>query len=179
MPNESLTLAGGAIKPWQTKTNEICQRDLIKFAKKRDIPTQIAWKKLSAKQKKWVLEGEGEWDGTHWYGVSRFFEWLESRSYKMHVRVLLSKYRSYTPCTTCDGARLKPDALWWRVGNSKVANAALAPKDRFVPKGNQLPVEKFKKLPGLMLHDVMQLPLQDCRDSVSYTHLTLPTNREV
>ncbi len=173
VPNESLTLAGGAIKPWQTKTNEICQRDLIKFAKKRDIPTQIAWKKLTAKQKKWVLEGEGEWDGTHWYGVSRFFEWLESRSYKMHVRVLLSKYRSYTPCTTCDGARLKPEALWWRVGNSKVANAALAPKDRFVPKGNQLPVEKFKKLPGLMLHDVMQLPLQDCRDF--FLNLDLPS----
>jgi excinuclease UvrABC ATPase subunit len=50
------------------------------------------------------------WPGK-WYGVRRFFAWLESKSYKMHIRVLLSKYRAYTPCTACDGARLKPDAL--------------------------------------------------------------------
>jgi len=162
VPNESLTLAGGAIKPWQTKTNEICQKDLLRFAKKHDIPTKTPWKKLTAKQKKWVLQGEGEWDGDHWYGVSRFFDWLETRSYKMHVRVLLSKYRSYTPCVTCDGARLKPEALWWRVGTAKNASAVIKPENRFVPRGNKLPAAKLKKLPGLLLHDIMQLPLSDC-----------------
>jgi len=162
VPNESLTLAGGAIKPWQTKTNEICQKDLLRFAKKHDVPTDIPWKKLSAKQKKWVLEGVGEWDGKHWYGVSRFFDWLETRSYKMHVRVLLSKYRSYTPCTTCDGARLKPAALWWRIGTAKNATAVLKPENRFTPTGNKLSQTKLNKLPGLMLHDIMQLPLSDC-----------------
>ena len=50
------------------------------------------------------------WPGT-WYGVRRFFEWLETKAYKMHVRVLLSNYRAYTPCQACGGARLKPDAL--------------------------------------------------------------------
>ena len=60
-----------------------------------------------------MLEGEPEWvswrkswPGT-WYGVARFFKWLETKAYKMHVRVLLSKYRAYTPCTACGGARLK------------------------------------------------------------------------
>jgi len=162
VPNESLTLAGGAIKPWQTKTNEICQKDLLRFAKKNSIPVDVPWKKLTAKQKKWVLEGVGDWDGSHWYGVRRFFDWLETRSYKMHVRVLLSKYRSYTPCTTCNGARLKPEALWWRVGTVKNASAVLKSADRFIPTGNTLPQAKLNKLPGLLLHDIMQLPLCDC-----------------
>ena len=162
VPNESLSLTDGAIKPWQTATNAICQKDLLKFAKKNDIPVTTPWKKLTAKQKKWVLEGVGEWDGKHWYGVKRFFDWLETRSYKMHVRVLLSKYRSYTPCITCNGARLKPEALWWRIGTASDAAGVLKADKRFVPQGNTLAVNKLKKLPGLLLHDIMQLPLNDC-----------------
>jgi excinuclease ABC subunit A len=52
----------------------------------------------------------------YWYGVRHFFDWLESKAYKMHIRVLLSRYRSYTECPACHGARLKPDALLWRLG---------------------------------------------------------------
>ena len=174
VPNESLTLAGGAIKPWQTKTNEICQRDLMAYAKKRSVPTNIAWKKLSRKHRKWVLFGEGEWDGKHWYGVQRFFDWLETRSYKMHVRVLLSKYRSYTPCTTCDGARLKPEALWWRVGTLANANSAIKKDNRFAPQGNSLSLARFQKLPGLLIHDIMRLPLSDCRQFFATLDLPSP-----
>ncbi len=174
VPNEALTLAGGAIKPWQTKTNEICQRDLMKYAKKHSIPTDVPWKKLTRKQQRWVLEGEGEWDGAHWYGVQRFFDWLETRSYKMHVRVLLSKYRSYTPCLSCDGARLKPEALWWRVGTSTNANSVVKPVDRFIPTGNVLSTARFQKLPGLLIHDVMRLPLADCATFFSTLDLPKP-----
>jgi hypothetical protein len=71
-------------------------------------------------QRAWVIEGEGEWTKNVWYGVRRFFAWLETKAYKMHIRVLLSRYRSYTECGTCHGARLKPDALLWRVGNPGV-----------------------------------------------------------
>ncbi len=172
VPDESLSLAQGAVKPWQTKTNEICQKDLMRFAKKHKVPTDVPWKKLSKKHQRWVLQGEGEWDGDHWYGVQRFFDWLESRSYKMHVRVLLSKYRSYTPCTTCDGARLKPEALWWRVGTAANAKAALGKQARFRPQGTALADSKFQKLPGLLIHDVMQLPLSDC--AAFFKTLTLP-----
>lgn len=173
VPNESLTLAGGAIKPWQTKTNEICQNDLLKFAKKASVPLDVPWKKLTKKHQRWVLHGEGEWDGDHWYGVQRFFDWLETRSYKMHVRVLLSKYRSYTPCTTCDGARLKPEALWWRVGTATNASKALKPEHRFVPQDNKLPTGVFQKLPGLMIHDVMRLSLSQCEQF--FLNLELPS----
>ena len=70
---------------------------------------------------------------THWYGVQRFFDWLETKAYKMHVRVLLSRYRAYTPCSACDGTRLKPESLLWRVGRGRGRRAldprALSPKD--------------------------------------------------
>ncbi|MDO6462052.1 excinuclease ABC subunit UvrA [Granulosicoccaceae sp. 1_MG-2023] len=172
IPDESLSLAQGAIKPWQTKTNEICQKDLLRFAKKRGIPTDTPWRDMDAEHQAWVIEGEGDWDDKHWYGVRRFFDWLEGRSYKMHVRVLLSRYRSYTPCPDCGGARLKPAALLWRVGSKQNADAVLDPQDRFVPIGSQLPAATVQQLPGLHLYDLMRLPLADARDF--FNTLTLP-----
>ena len=116
IPDDTKTLAGGAIKPWQTESYEECQDDLKKFARKRDIPLKVPWRELTEAQRKWVIDGEGEWEDGVWYGVKRYFAWLETKSYKMHIRVLLSKYRTYVPCKTCGGARLKAEALLWRVG---------------------------------------------------------------
>jgi excinuclease ABC subunit A len=117
IPDASLSLRQGAIKPWQTESYEECQTDLLKFARKRAIPVDTPWRDLTDAQRTWVIEGEGEWTKKVWYGVRRFFAWLETKAYKMHIRVLLSRYRSYTECGACGGARLKPDALLWRVGN--------------------------------------------------------------
>jgi excinuclease ABC subunit A len=132
IPNESLSLRQGAIKPWQTESYEECQDDLVKFARKRDIPLDVAWRDLSDAQRAWVIEGEGAWTKNVWYGVRRFFAWLETRAYKMHIRVLLSRYRSYTECTACHGARLKPEALLWRIGNPglNIRELMLLPIDR-------------------------------------------------
>src|SRR5262249_27523336 len=71
----------------------------------------------------------GRWR-TQWYGVRRYFEWLESKAYKMHIRVLLSRYRSYTPCPACGGSRLQPDALLWRFEGHTIQQLALLPLDR-------------------------------------------------
>ncbi|HEX3951348.1 MAG TPA: excinuclease ABC subunit UvrA [Steroidobacteraceae bacterium] len=117
IPDTSLSLRDGAIKPWQTESYEECQTDLMRFARKRDISVDTAWRDLTEAQRTWVIEGEGEWTRKVWYGVRRFFAWLETKAYKMHIRVLLSRYRSYTECSACRGARLKPDALLWRIGN--------------------------------------------------------------
>ena len=103
IPDESKTLKGGAIRPWQTESYEECQDDLLKFARKRGIPVEMPWRELTDEQRRWVIDGEGRWNKKVWYGAKRFFAWLESRSYKMHIRVLLSKYRAYTPCTECAG----------------------------------------------------------------------------
>ncbi len=120
IPDAALSLREGAIKPWQTESYKECQTDLVKFARKRGIPIDTPWRDLTEAQRRWVLDGEGEWTKNVWYGVKRFFAWLETKAYKMHIRVLLSRYRSYTECTACAGARLKPDALLWRLGDPSV-----------------------------------------------------------
>src|SRR5688572_30006878 len=133
VPDEAKTLAAGAVRPWQTASFKECQDDLEKYAKKRKIPLATAWKELSAEQRQWVLEGEPEWVSWRkswpgvWYGVRRFFKWLESKAYKMHIRVLLSKYRAYTECVTCLGTRLKPEALLWKLDGKSMHDLVLQP----------------------------------------------------
>lgn len=164
IPDERKSLKDGAIKPIQTPSFLEVQDDLMKYARRRGIPTTVPWAELSEEHKTWVLEGEGDWDERVWYGLGRFFEWLESKAYKMHIRVLLSKYRAYTPCQDCGGARLKADSLWWRVGSLEAAEKALSGRPRFRPVGAALAEEQFNKLPGLNIHDVMTLPLRRCAE---------------
>ena len=172
IPDETKSLKEGAVKPWQTPSYAECQDHLMEFAKKKGIPVDKPWNKLTNKQKRWVIEGEGDWDDGYWYGVNRFFDWLESKAYKMHIRVLLSKYRSYSTCLDCEGARLKPHALWWRLGSLDGANQALGSLERFIPKGNHLTQSTIQSLPGLTIHDVMRLPLERC--SRFFNELSLP-----
>ncbi len=174
VPDDSKTLRGGAIKPWQTKAYAECQQDLEKYARKRAIPLDTPWRDLSAQQRDWVIEGEGEWSKGVWYGAKRFFAWLESRSYKMHVRVLLSRYRAYTPCETCGGARLKTQGLLWRVGDHDVADAALGATPRFQPRGTQWSEATRQSLPGLSLHDLMLLPVSRAREFFGTLRLPKP-----
>src|ERR1700689_2482092 len=117
IPDTALSIREGVVKPWQTESYKECQTDLMRFARKRGIPVDSAWRDLTDAQRTWVSEGEGEWTKNVWYGVRRFFAWLETKAYKMHIRVLLSRYRSYTECTACRGSRLKPEALLGRLGN--------------------------------------------------------------
>ncbi len=162
IPNDKLTLRTGAIKAIQTPAWKEIQDDLMRHAEAESIPRDIAWSKLTPAQQHWVLEGSPNWNGKWeqtWYGIRRFFAYLESKSYKMHIRVLLSKYRSYTPCPCCGGARLQPHSLLWRVGSKAGADAVLPPAQRFMPQGVQWSAEQLHALPGLNLHDVMQLPL--------------------
>ena len=133
------------------------------------MPIDVPWRELTREQRAWVIDGEGSWRQRKWYGVARFFAWLESKAYKMHVRVLLSKYRSYDVCPTCSGARLKPESLLWRLGSLADAAAVVDPERRFrarplvVPEGGHLPAlgdEPFATLPGLSIHDLMMLPVE-------------------
>jgi excinuclease ABC subunit A len=117
IPDPAKSLGDGAIKPWQTPAWSECQDDLERHAKRRGVPLDVPWNRLDDTHKQWVLDGEGAWTRKTWYGAKRFFRYLESKAYKMHIRVLLSKYRSYTTCESCGGARLKPDSLLWRIGS--------------------------------------------------------------
>jgi excinuclease ABC subunit A len=167
IPNDKLTLRAGAIKPMQTPAWQECQDDLMRHAEIAGIPRDTPWSKLTPEQKHWVINGtpsykEGQW-GKQWYGVKRFFAYLESKAYKMHIRVMLSKYRSYTPCETCGGARLKLESLLWRIGSKDLADSVLSPTKRFMPTGAKWSREQLEALPGLCLHDLMQLPIDKLR----------------
>ena len=173
VPDPNKTLREGAIKPWQTASYKECQDDLEKYAPRAGVRLGVPWHALNEDERNWVLYGAADWKGgnqawkTQWYGVQRFFDWLESRAYKMHVRVLLSKYRSYTPCPTCRGSRLKADALLWRVGDKALADAALTPDEgryrRFMPVHANWSQAQLDGLPGLSLHDLMTLPIERVR----------------
>ena len=162
IPNDKLTLRAGAIKPMQTPAWQECQDDLMRHAEAGGIPRDTAWYKLTPEQQAWVLKGSPNWNGKwnqHWFGVDRFFEYLETKAYKMHIRVLLSKYRSYTPCGACGGARLKTESLLWRIGNKAQADAVLPSEKRFMPQGVTWTRAQLEALPGLCLHDMMLLSL--------------------
>ena len=162
IPNDKLTLRAGAVKPMQTPAWKEAQDDLMRHAETAGIPRDTPWNKLTPEQQGWVINGSPNWNGKwnqHWFGIKRFFEYLESKAYKMHIRVLLSKYRSYTPCGTCGGARLKLESLLWRIGSKDAADSVLEPARRFMPVGTGWSRAQLEALPGLCLHDLMLLPI--------------------
>ena len=180
VPDERLTLRAGAIKPIQTPAWKECQDDLMRHAEAAGIPRDTPWSKLTPEQRHWVIEGtphfkEGNWN-KQWYGIRRFFQYLESKAYKMHIRVLLSKYRSYTTCPVCAGARLKTESLLWRVGTQADADAVLPPQNRFMPQGVQWTPAQLQSLPGLCLHDLMQLPIERLRRFVERLQAATPAH---
>lgn len=123
IPDQNLSIEEGVVKPWRSGTGLVCLRDLKKFCKRAGIDTRMAFKDLPKSHRKIIIEGEegygkkgkeNKWPHK-WYGIKGYFKWLETKSYKMHVRVMLSKYRVYVPCPTCMGKRLKQDALNYKV----------------------------------------------------------------
>ncbi|CAH9016747.1 excinuclease ABC subunit UvrA [Candidatus Nitrosacidococcus sp. I8] len=163
IPDQQKTLAEGAIKPWQTKNYAECQEDLIRFASQQNIPIDIPWEELTQDQQDWVLKGDGAWEDNQWYGVRGFFSWLESKSYKMHIRVLLAKYRTYHICPDCQGARLKSEAFLWRLGTRANADEVLDRSKRFKPHQVILSLSQWQVLPGLTIRDLLSLPIDRCQ----------------
>ncbi|HSF21673.1 MAG TPA: excinuclease ABC subunit A, partial [Burkholderiales bacterium] len=180
IPDESKTLREGAIRPWLTETYRGWNDDLVEYAGKRGVPLDTPWRELGMQHRQWVVDGDPgwvswrkSWPGS-WYGVARFFKWLETRAYRMHVRVLLSRYRAYTPCAACGGARLKLDALLWRVGSKENADAVLDPAARFRPQGAGWDAKRLASLPGLALHDLVLLPIAKTRAFFEGLNLPAP-----
>ncbi len=120
-PDPNKSLSEGAIKPWGGASSEWERGVLEKFCKKQKISMTLPWGRLPAKQRALVLDGEGTWEGGKYPGVRAWFKWLEQRTYKMHVRVLLSRYREYALCTSCEGSRLNATALTYRIATLNMA----------------------------------------------------------
>ena len=158
LPDRSKTLAEGVVKPWLTGQGAECQVDMMKFCRLRKVPTDIPFQDLAKKWQDWVINGDVDYgkDSQHewpraWYGIKGYFRWLESKSYKMHVRVLLSRYRSYQLCPDCQGQRFQPDALLYKI--------------RINPESTDLKIQDYSALrtphSALTLSGFYQLPIRD------------------
>jgi excinuclease ABC subunit A len=138
MPDESLSIRQGLVKAFSGESYQDCQKDLIKCAKARGVDLDLPYDQYSDADKKWLLEGTGAepeaaYNAGEWYGVRGFFKWQESRAYKMHVRVFLSRYRAYTTCNECGGGRLKKEAFHYRVEGKTLADLWATPVCDLLP----------------------------------------------
>ncbi len=124
----ALSIKQGVIKPFQGERGGECQADLVRNCRERRIDLNTPWEDLDQQTRDWVFYGDRKahapldpealeelWQSGAWYGVKGFFDWLETKSYKMHVRIFLARYRSYTACPTCRGSRLQPEALCFKI----------------------------------------------------------------
>ena len=122
VPDPGMALSDRPIAPWNTPAYESAYDDLFRACRRYSVRTDIAVERLSAHEREVVYRGRGEF-----YGIHGFFEWLETKRYKIHVRVLLARYRAYTLCPECRGARLCAPALSVRFRDRTIAELAEMP----------------------------------------------------
>lgn len=145
IPDRSRTLSEGVVRPFQSGMSQECQADLVRHARRRQIDLHCPFDELPEADREWVIQGDrrpGEslhevWDNDRWYGVQGYFDWLETKTYKMHVRVLLSRYRSYNECPKCHGGRFQPDTLNFRLAGARGESLTL-------PEMAALPIARLR-----------------------------------
>ena len=140
IPDPGLTLEDRPIAPWNTPAYESAYDDLFRACRRYSVRTDIPVKRLSAHEREVLIAGRGDF-----YGVRGFFDWLETKRYKIHVRVLLARYRAYTLCPECCGARLAPAALCVRFRGRTIAEICdlpLADLDRWLAEIRLSPAEE-------------------------------------
>src|SRR5436190_16296212 len=127
IPDRSLSIAGGVVRAFQGQQFGESQKDLLRACAREEIDVHLPFEELPKSDQDFVIKGEARDEDTdveelaendRWYGVSGFFKWLESKTYKMHVRVLLSRYRAYTTCPDCNGGRFQPAALNYKIADT-------------------------------------------------------------
>jgi len=117
IPDKSKSLNEGAIDPWTKPKYRTLFTELKRFAKQAGIPLDVSWAELDPEQRRMVVEGEGKFPG-----IRGFFNYLERKKYKLHVRVFLSRYRGYARCPDCGGSRLRKEALYVRVAGKTMSD---------------------------------------------------------
>jgi excinuclease ABC subunit A len=115
IPDKSKTIAEGVVEPWTKPKYRPLATELKRFARQKGIPLDVAWAELDPEQQQVIVDGEDRFPG-----IRGFFAHLERKKYKLHVRVFLSRYRGYSVCATCAGARLRPEARQVKVGDKNI-----------------------------------------------------------
>jgi excinuclease ABC subunit A len=117
IPDTSKTLNEGAIEPWTKPKYKPLFTELKRFAKQAEIPLDVPWSELGPEHQRVIVEGEGRYPG-----IRGFFNHLERKKYKLHVRVFLSRYRGYSICSTCGGARLRLEARQVKINGKNICD---------------------------------------------------------
>ncbi len=171
IPNPDLTLAQGAIKPFAMPSAARDKRVMLAFCKKNKIDVHLPWKDLPEKHRKMLWEGRDDF-----WGVEGLFEYLETKKYKMHVRVFLARHKSPFRCPKCEGSRLKPEAQQVFVGGKNIVALSGMAIDKLADFMNALELS-----PAQM--EICAEPLKQARDrlkflcdvGVGYLNLDRPT----
>ena len=156
IPDETVSIENGAIEIFKTPKAKELYNELLGFCKRKGIKTDVPVKKLSVKHKKLLFEGDEEY-----YGINSFFEWLERKKYKTHVRVFLSRYRKYSQCPVCLGGRLNREALSYRVEGKNIAELNSMEINEFSEFIKKIE-KKYKN------NKAVKILLQELRERVDY-----------
>ncbi len=170
IPDKSLTLSGGAIDPWNRPKYRTWFTDFKRQAKTLGIPLEIPWQDLTAEQQEIMLYGDKSKGG--FVGIYGFFAEMERKKYKLHVRVMLSKYRGYAVCPECRGQRLRAEARAVRISGKNVCEAAaltITGAKRFFDALKLSPMQE--EIAGPILEEVRQR--LSFLDAVGLDYLTL------
>ncbi|MDI3253920.1 MAG: excinuclease ABC subunit UvrA [Bacillota bacterium] len=167
IPDKSKTLEEGAIDPWNRPKYRTYFTELKRAAKQHGIPMDVPWYDLTADQQAFVLDGHGDFPGVH-----GFFAYLERKKYKLHVRVMLSKYRGYALCPECKGQRLRAEARAVRIAGKNICEAAglsISEANRFFSALELTPMQQ--EIAGSVLQEIRQR--LHFLDAVGLDYLTL------
>jgi len=156
IPEPTRSIAEGAVKPFGNPQDGRMEfEDLIDFCRRQKIPTTIPFRELQTSQQRAIIEGTSTY-----YGIEGFFRWLETRTYKMTVRVFLSRYRSYDICRACNGTRFKDETLLYRLGGLNIA--------RIYAMNVGQAKDFFDTLPVAARDEASRLVLGEVRNRLSY-----------
>jgi excinuclease ABC subunit A len=167
IPNTGLSIYNDAIYPFRTDAYRHYKDELITHAYKYDIPIHKPWFELTEEQKNIVWKGNKSF-----YGIHHFFSALEEKSYKIQNRVMLSRYRGKTVCSTCDGKRLRKEANYVKVGNKTISDLVTLPLDELSIFFKQLKLNKYEEKIGKRLLTEINNRL-DFLQNVGLNYLTL------
>src|SRR5881394_1182086 len=127
IPDRSLSIKQGVVRVFRGNEFGNSQKDLLRACAREEIDISVPFEELPKADQEFVISGEkrsgeyteDDYENDRWYGVRGFFRWLESQVYKMHMRVLLSRYRAYTTCPKCNAGRFQPEALNYKIAAGK------------------------------------------------------------
>ena len=141
IPNPNLSIADGAIAPFRSPKYGVHLKDLVQEARKYNIPLHIPFKDLSPEQSDLIRTGFGDY-----IGLDKFFHQLENKTYKLHIRVLLSRYRGYTTCSACKGTRLRREALQVKINDNSIHDIVKLPIEHSLPFFTELELTAYETL---------------------------------